>query len=198
MTFLINFRIRNYFASICFILSLIISGISCEFNERTESKNEIPGNEKKEITNEYIVVAKVVDGDTFKMSDGSKVRLIGIDTPEKYDSDKLDRESDMTGRDKETIKKLGEAASEYVRKLVEGKRVTLVRESGYEDKDKYNRLLRYVYLEDGTFVNARIIEDGYANVYNAANVSKINEFRRLEREARENKRGLWGEVNGLR
>ena len=58
--------------SICFILSLIISGISCEFNERTESKNEIPGNEKKEITNEYIVVAKVVDGDTFKMSDGSE------------------------------------------------------------------------------------------------------------------------------
>ena len=184
--------------SICFILSLIISGISCEFNERTESKNEIPGIEKKEITNEYIIVAKVIDGDTFKMSDGSKVRLIGIDTPEKYDSDKLDRESDMTGRDKETIKKLGEAASEYVRKLVEGKRVTLVRESGYEDKDKYNRLLRYVYLEDGTFVNARIIEDGYANVYNAAQVSKINEFKRLEREARENKRGLWGEVNGLR
>ncbi len=195
---MINFTIRNCFVSICFILSLIISGISCEFNERTESKNEIPGNEKKEITNEYIVVAKVVDGDTFKMSDGSKVRLIGIDTPEKYDSDKLNRESDMTGRDKETIKKLGEAASEYVRKLVEGKRVTLVRESGYEDKDKYNRLLRYVYLEDGTFVNARIIEDGYANVYIAAQVSKINEFKRLEREARENKRGLWGEVNGLR
>ena len=195
---MINFRIRNCFVSICFILSLIISGISCEFNERTESKNEIPGIEKKEITNEYIIVAKVIDGDTFKMSDGSKVRLIGIDTPEKYDSDKLDRESDMTGRDKETIKKLGEAASEYVRKLVEGKRVTLVRESGYEDKDKYNRLLRYVYLEDGTFVNARIIEDGYANVYNAAQVSKIKEFKRLEREARENKRGLWGEVNGLR
>ena len=102
-------------------MSLIISGISCEFNERTESKNEIPGIEKKEITNEYIIVAKVIDGDTFKMSDGSKVRLIGIDTPEKYDSDKLDRESDMTGRDKDTIKKLGEAASEYVRKLVEGK-----------------------------------------------------------------------------
>ena len=76
--------------------------------------------------------------------------------------------------------------------------MTLVSESGYEDKDKYNRLLRYVYLEDGTFVNARIIEDGYANVYIAAQVSKINEFKRLEREARENKRGLWGEVNGLR
>ena len=101
-------------------MSLTISGLSCEFNDKTENKNETSGGEKKEVTNEYLVVSKVIDGDTFKMSDGSKVRLIGIDTPEKYDSDKLNRESDITGRDKETIKKLGEAASEYVRKLVEG------------------------------------------------------------------------------
>ncbi|MCY7362903.1 MAG: thermonuclease family protein, partial [Ignavibacteria bacterium] len=88
-------------------------------------------------------------------------------------------------------------SSDYVRNLVEGKQVTLVKEPGYEDRDKYGRLLRYVYMEDGTFVNAKIIQDGYANVYNAANVSKINEFRKLEREARENKRGLWGRVEGL-
>ncbi len=195
---MIKYKIRKCFVCFCCILSITVSGLSCKFNEKTDNKNETSGSKKKEVTDEYIIVTKVIDGDTFKMSDGSKVRLIGIDTPEKFDSDKLDRESDISGRDKETIKKLGEAASEYVRKLVEGKRVTLVSETGYEDLDKYNRLLRYVYLEDGTFVNARIIEDGYANVYNAAQVSKINEFRRLEREARENKRGLWGEVNGLR
>lgn len=177
---------------------MLFSGISCDFSGKTGNTNETSVKDRKEVTNEYFVVSKVIDGDTFKMSDGSKVRLIGIDTPEKYDSDKLDRQSDLTGRDKETIKKLGEAATEFVRKLVEGKRVTLVRETGYEDRDRYNRLLRYVYLEDGTFVNARIIEEGYANVYNAASVSKIAEFRRLEKEARENKRGLWGEVDGLK
>ena len=177
----------------------MISGVSCDFRNAGDIKNNGESEKQKQIvTNEYLTVTKVIDGDTFKMSDGSKVRLTGIDTPEKYDSDKLSRQSELTGRDKETIKKLGEAASEFVRKLVEGKRVTLVKDEGYEDKDRYDRLLRYVYLEDGTFVNAKIIEEGYANVYNAASISKINEFRRLEREARENKRGLWGEVDGLK
>lgn len=180
------------------ILILTFSGISCDFKKIDNAKKENIEREKTESGNEYLIVTRVVDGDTFKMSNGEKVRLLGIDTPEKYDSDKLDRESDRTGRDKETIKKLGEAASEYVRNLVEGKKVVLVKESNYEDRDKYGRQLRYVYMEDGTFVNAKIIEDGYANVYSSANISKIDEFRKLERSARENKRGLWGEVQGLK
>lgn len=182
---------------ILFIISVFISGSSCGIKNR----ENLPQNKSvktEQNPGEYLIVTKVIDGDTFKMSNGEKVRLIGIDTPEKYDSDKLDRESVRTGRDRNTIKKLGEEASEYVRKLVEGKRVKLVSEPGYEDKDKYGRSLRYVYLEDGTFINAKIIEEGYANVYNAANVSKIIEFRRLEKEARENNRGLWGEVEGLK
>lgn len=147
---------------------------------------------------EYLIVLRVIDGDTFKMSDGEKVRLIGIDTPEKYESSKLDRESERTGRDKSVIKKLGEEATEYVRNLAEGKKVRLVREKHGYDKDKYGRLLRYVYLEDGTFLNAKIIRDGYANVYNSSEISKLDEFRELERSARENKRGLWGEAEGLK
>lgn len=154
--------------------------------------------DKQAQTNDYYIVSKVIDGDTFKMSNGEKVRLLGIDTPEKYDSDKLDRQSGQSGRDKETIKRLGEASSEYVRKLVEGKKVTMVREPGYDDRDKYGRLLRYIYMEDGTFVNAKILEDGYANVFYSKQISKMDEFKRLERDARENKRGLWGEVEGLR
>lgn len=161
-------------------------------------KNDNISKEKPDSDGEYLIVIRVVDGDTFKMSNGEKVRLLGIDTPEKYESDKLDRESDRTGRDKQTLIKLGEASSEYVRELVEGKKIKLVKENNYENKDKYGRQLRYVYLEDGTLLNAKIIEDGYANVYNAANISKIDEFRKLERDARENKRGLWGEVQGLK
>lgn len=149
-------------------------------------------------SNKYLTVSKVIDGDTFKMSNGEKIRLIGIDTPEKFDSDKLEKNSSRSGRDKETIKKLGEASSEYVKKLVEGKRVTLVKDPGYDDKDKYGRLLRYVYTEDGIFVNAKILEDGYANVYYSKSISKMNEFKKLEKEARENKRGLWGKVDGLK
>jgi endonuclease YncB( thermonuclease family) len=53
-------------------------------------------------------------------------------------------------------------------------------------------------MEDGTFVNAKILEDGYANVFYSKQISKMDEFKRLERNARENKKGLWGEVEGLR
>ena len=66
------------------------------------------------------------------------------------------------------------------------------------DKDRYGRLLRYVYLEDGTFVNAKLIQDGYANVYDKFPISKLDEFRQYYREARENRRGLWGDVDGLK
>lgn len=162
------------------------------------SKKDKIETENKSKSNEYLIVTKVIDGDTFKMSNGEKVRLLGIDTPEKYDSEKLERQSVKSGRDKETIKKLGDASSEYVRKLAEGKKVLLVSDPGYDNSDKYGRLLRYVYTEDGILLNAKILEDGYANVYYSKQISKIDEFKKLEREARENKRGLWGEVEGLR
>ncbi|HEY5124183.1 MAG TPA: thermonuclease family protein [Ignavibacteria bacterium] len=147
---------------------------------------------------EYVIVSKVVDGDTFKLSNGEKVRLLGIDTPEYYESDKLDRDAETSGLDKKTIRKLGKLASDYVRNFAEGKKVYLVKEPYYDDRDKYGRLLRWVYLEDGTFINGKIISDGYAQVFEKFPVSKIDELRKLQREARENNRGLWGEVEGLK
>ena len=148
--------------------------------------------------NEYFTVERVVDGDTFKMSNGDRVRLLGIDTPEKYDSKKLDNDSRSTGKDKKTIQTLGKLASDYVKGFVEGKKVKLVKEPNYQDKDQYGRLLRYVYLQDGTFVNARIIKDGYGQVYESFPISKLDEFRKLQKEARDNKRGLWAEINGVK
>lgn len=147
---------------------------------------------------ETFLVKRVIDGDTFELENGERVRLLGIDTPEKFQSSKLDSDAERTGRDKKTIRKLGELSSEYTKKLIGGKRVVLVPESNYEDKDKYGRLLRYVYLEDGTFVNRKIIEDGYANVYRRFPLSKTGEFEQAERDAREKNRGLWGKVDGLK
>ena len=60
----------------------------------------------------------------------------------------------------------------------------------------YTKLLR-VYLEDGTFVNLKIVEDGYANAYTRYEITKKDEIVSAERRARENKRGLWGNVEGL-
>ena len=148
-------------------------------------------------SDKYVTVIRVVDGDTFELENKEKVRLLGIDTPEKYESKKLEKDAESSGMDKKTVKKLGQLASDYVKRFVEGKRVRLERDPVNEDKDRYGRLLRYVYLEDGTCVNAKIIKDGYAQVYEKFPISKMDEFRKLQREARENNRGLWGPVEGL-
>lgn len=153
---------------------------------------------------ESYVVKRVIDGDTFEL-DGKdengkylRVRLLGIDTPEKFESGKLDKDAERTGKDKKTIQRLGQMASDYVKKLAEGKRVILVPEPNYEDKDVYGRLLRYIYLEDGTFINKKIVEDGYGVAFRKYPVSKLAEFIKAENEAREKNIGLWGDVEGLR
>jgi len=146
---------------------------------------------------ETAFVQRVVDGDTFVLESGEKVRMLGIDTPEKHESSKLDKDAERSGSDKKTIQRLGELSSEYTKKLIEKKNVVLVPEPNHEDKDKYGRLLRYIYLEDGTFVNKKIVEDGYANAYRRYELSKLDELIKAEKDARENKRGLWGDVEGL-
>ncbi|MDD5730651.1 MAG: thermonuclease family protein [Candidatus Omnitrophica bacterium] len=137
-----------------------------------------------------ILVSRAVDGDTLKLENGERVRLIGIDTPEMHESEKLMRDSRKTNQDVETIKGLGRRSYEFTRKLVEGRRVSL--EFDVEKKDKYGRLLAYVYLKDGTFVNAEIVKEGYASLMTIPpNVKYADLFLKLYRQAREGRKGLW-------
>lgn len=138
-----------------------------------------------------ILVRRVIDGDTIQLETGERVRLIGIDTPEMHESDKLYRDSQRTGQDTRTIQELGRRAYEFTKKLAEGKRVSL--EFDVEKYDKYGRLLAYVYLKkDGAFVNAEIIKQGYASVMTIPpNAKYADLFLKLYQEARNNKRGLW-------
>ena len=161
---------------------------------------KISVHEQKQLSkeSETLLVKRVIDGDTFELEDKERVRLLGIDTPEKYESNKLDKDAQRTGEDKKTIQKLGRLASDFTKSLIEGKKVLLVPEAKYDDKDVYGRLLRYVYLEDGTFVNKKIVEEGYATAYRKYPVSKLDELIQAEKEARVNKRGLWGNIEGLR
>lgn len=125
-------------------------------------------------------VAKVVDGDTLWVENPKeKIRLIGIDSPELRDTPR---------------KKAGAYAKEssaYLKKRLHGKRVRLA----YDVRryDQYRRTLAYVYLEDGTFINAELVRLGYATVSTVApNVKYADTFILLQQEARKNKRGLWG------
>lgn len=137
-----------------------------------------------------IYVTRAIDGDTIKLSTGEHVRLIGIDTPESRYNAKLERDVSRSRKDMRTILKMGKEASNFTKHLVEGKRVRL--EFDIQKYDKYGRLLAYVYLEDGTFVNAKIIEEGYAQIMTIPpDVKHSSLFMKLQQEARDNNRGLW-------
>ncbi len=128
-----------------------------------------------------VQVVRVIDGDTIQVCciarKREKVRYIGINTPE-------------TKHPTKEVEHFGEEASEANRKLVDGKTVRL--EFDVQQLDKYGRTLAYVYLEDGTFVNAWLVENGYAQVMTVPPNVKYQElFLRLQREAREAGRGLW-------
>lgn len=143
-----------------------------------------------------ILVTRVIDGDTIQLESGERVRLIGIDTPEMHESDKLHRDSQRTGQDVSAIKAMGKKSYEFTRALLEGKRVSL--ELDVEKYDRYDRLLAYVYLKDGTFVNAEIVKQGYASLMTfPPNVKYADLFLKLSQEARQNNRGLWGDNSVL-
>ncbi len=138
----------------------------------------------------FYYVLRVVDGDTIKLSDGRSVRLIGVDTPELHYSNKLVRDAKRSRRDIKEIQALGKKAADFTAGLLEGKRVRL--EYDVVRKDKYGRTLAYVYKEDGTFVNAKILEEGYGQIMTIPpNVKYAGSFLNLQGKARDGKKGLW-------
>jgi micrococcal nuclease len=126
------------------------------------------------------LVTRVVDGDTVEVSIGGRseeVRYIGVDTPETVDPDK-------------PVQCFGPQASAFNHRLVEGRRVELAFDA--ERRDKYGRLLAYVYLPDGRLVEAMLARRGLARPLTIApNDSKAATFERLTAAAGRAGRGLW-------
>ncbi len=147
--------------------------------------------------NEYanILVTYVYDGDTIKLSNGEKIRLEGIDTPESRKNNKLLRDAKRSHQDVDEILRMGRAASEYVKSLLTDRRVRL--EFDIQQRDKYGRLLAYVYrLDDGLFINQEIIKNGYAYPLTIPpNLRYADRFKEFFREARKQGLGLWGKVS---
>ncbi|MDP1853739.1 MAG: thermonuclease family protein [Candidatus Omnitrophota bacterium] len=155
------------------------------------SKFSVPFSPKYAYNN-VVLVSYVADGDTVKLKDGSWVRLIGIDTPEYHESEKLLRQARRAKKDIASIKKMGALAKSFTQEILLNKKARL--EFDVEKRDKYKRLLAYIFLEDGTFVNAKIIEAGYAKIMTIPpNVKYADMFRQLQEKARTQKIGLWQE-----
>lgn len=129
-------------------------------------------------------VARVIDGDTIELSDGRLVRYIGVDTPEVRR-----RQGDAWVKDPEPF---SQAATKANRRLVAGKTVRL--EYDVQTHDSYGRLLAYVYVGE-MMVNAELLRLGVAQLLTIPpNVKYAERFRALAQEAREARRGLWGQA----
>ena len=152
-------------------------------NTNEQKSNEI---EEKPTSSSSILyrVTKVVDGDTIKVDINGTIetlRLIGLDTPETVDPRK-------------PVECFGIEASNRAKSLLEGQKVALEADPTQGDKGRYNRLLKYVFLDDGRNYNKLMISEGYAYEYTYNTPYKYQaEFKQAEREAREAKRGLWAD-----
>lgn len=136
------------------------------------------------LTQEESVVLWIIDGDTLVVSgNGTEetVRLIGIDAPEQ-------------NKENDTKQCFFEESKEELRELTEGKSVSLESDETQEDRDVYGRLLRYVFLPDGTFVNRYMVERGLAKEYTYMGNPYMyqTDFIAAEIKAKEKKEGLWG------
>ena len=145
---------------------------------------------------ERAVVSYVVDGDTIVVVQGGrkeKVRLIGIDTPESKENSKAFRDAERKGSDISVIISQGKKATSFLRGIIKkGDSVSL--EFDVVERDKYGRLLAYVYLGDGRFLNELIVKSGFAYVLTIPpNVKHKNKFIEAFKYAQENKLGLWAD-----
>jgi len=166
---------------------------------------------------ETYTVERVIDCGTLKLTNGERVRLIGIDCPESKPNDKAKRDAKRTGQDLETINKMGQEATEELKEIFKTYGNEVVLKFDVQEKDKYGRLLAYVFYDSGItdknllnylqpagyhfnyyegkwmcFINATMIKAGYAQPMTIPpNVKYAELFEELYQEARENKRGLW-------
>jgi micrococcal nuclease len=180
-----NRKLRSLLISA--IVLLIYSGLNLVTSTPKVSPTPIPSSPAVlgDETKAFFKVTKVVDGDTIYIDYfGNKetVRYIGIDTPETVDP-------------RRPVGCFGKEASQENKKLVEGREVSLVKD--ISDRDKFGRLLRYVYLkvDEGTlFVNDYLVREGFARASTyPPDIAQTERLKAAEEAARLGKKGLWAD-----
>ncbi len=155
-----------------------------EVKKETENKQNFSIKAPSNLKEKYKVV-KVIDGDTVDVLIDGKVerlRLIGINTPETLDPRK-------------PVECFGIEASNKAKELLTDKYVFLESDPSQGERDKYQRLLRYVFFENGESFNLQMIQEGFAHEYTYDLPYKYQiQYKEAEKYARENKIGLWGDI----
>jgi micrococcal nuclease len=128
-------------------------------------------------------VVRFSDGDTITVDMNGKeetIRFIGVDTPETHDPRK-------------PVQCYGPAASAFTKNTITtaGSKVRLAGDAQSSNRDRYDRLLRYVYLPDGTLLNQKLIRDGYGFYYPYFPFTKSTDFATAQKQAQEDNKGIW-------
>lgn len=149
-----------------------------ELVQNSQSTVLLPGMRLEQST-----VKEVIDGDTIELTNGQKVRYIGINTPE-------------TSHPRKGIECFGKEAKQKNKEIMEGKIIYMAKD--VSETDRYDRLLRFVYLpnphatHEALFVNQYLVEQGYAYASSyPPDISKNDIFNQAQKLAEEQNRGLW-------
>jgi endonuclease YncB( thermonuclease family) len=130
-------------------------------------------------TSERVQVIYIYDGDTVKLSDGRRLRLIGINTPE-------------LSHDDRPTQPLADAARSALQRLIETNNRTLLLQYGQQDHDHYGRLLAHAFLENGDNVSVHLLREGLATTLVVPpNSWGADCYQQIENEARLDRKGLW-------
>ena len=149
-------------------------------NKDTPSQAKISGRIQELIKSDsksLFRVTRVIDGDTIVVEELGTIRLLGIDTPETKDS-------------RRSVQCFGQEAANKAQELLVKQKVYLEFDPN-NTIDKYDRILAYVYREDGYDYNLAMLQDGYAFSYKQFPHPRLEEFNQVEKQARQDNRGLW-------
>lgn len=175
--YLLNRKQRNFVTVIVLILTLgvwVAQDQGWLKNAGQVAETSQPG---------FYSINHFIDGDTIAVNMNGKVetvRFVGIDTPE-------------THKPNTPVQCFGPDAAAETKKLISdaGSKVRLSSDPYSTNRDRYDRLLRYIYLPDGTFVNETLVKNGYAFYYPYFPFTKSAQFDKDEQAAKAAKKGLW-------
>jgi micrococcal nuclease len=188
-TYAMSRRRRNAIFVVCSLLLVLLicldhSPVRRSWRRRPKSGEKAKAYDLEKYHGKTFTVVKIVDGDTIDIDvpDGkynhTRIRLWGIDTPE-------------TKSKKYGVMYFGPEAAEFAKKLALGKPAAIYLDKGNRTRGKYGRLLAYVQLPDGRFLNEVLVAEGFAYADLRFRHSFYHKYEQLQASARRQKKGLW-------
>lgn len=173
--------------AVMFLIWLDHSLIGHNWQLPAKSEEQAKASDLEKYHGKTFTLVNVIDGDTVDIDipdgphENTRIRLLGIDAPE-------------AGGEQSGVMYFGPESAEFAKKLALGKSVTVYLDSPNPTRGKYGRLLAYVILPNGGFLNEALLTEGYAYADSRFSHSFYNKYRQLQSRARSGKKGLWQNV----